>query len=82
MAITPAPVLIASLIRTSPRLSLPILSFHGPPLPHGARVLDAFAGTGALGLEAPSRGAGFVTFMDASPQAMKAVADNLRAMKG
>lgn len=47
----------------------------------GARVLDAFAGTGALGLEAISRGAGFVTFMDASPQAMKAIADNLRAMK-
>lgn len=47
----------------------------------GARVLDAFAGTGALGLEAISRGAGFVTFMDASPQAMKAVAENLRAMQ-
>lgn len=46
-----------------------------------ARVLDAFAGTGALGLEALSRGAGFVTFMDASPQAMKAVSENLRAMK-
>jgi 16S rRNA (guanine966-N2)-methyltransferase len=46
----------------------------------GARVLDAFAGTGALGLEALSRGAGFVTFMDASPQAMKAVSENLRAM--
>lgn len=47
----------------------------------GARVLDAFAGTGALGLEALSRGAGFVTFMDAAPEAMKAVSENLRAMK-
>jgi len=45
-----------------------------------ARVLDAFCGTGALGLEAISRGAGFVTFMDVSPQAMKAVSENLRAM--
>ena len=52
----------------------------GTSLLQGARVLDAFAGTGALGLEALSRGAGFVTFMDASPQAMKAVSENLRAM--
>ena len=47
----------------------------------GARALDAFCGTGALGLEAISRGAAFVTFMDASPEAMKAVAANLRAMR-
>lgn len=31
---------------------------------HGARVLDLFAGTGALGLEALSRGASFVMFVD------------------
>lgn len=30
----------------------------------GAKVLDAFAGTGALGLEALSRGAGSVTFVE------------------
>lgn len=47
----------------------------------GARVLDAFAGTGALGLEALSRGAAFVTFMDREPAAMTAIADNLRAMR-
>jgi 16S rRNA (guanine966-N2)-methyltransferase len=52
----------------------------GASLLIGARVLDAFAGTGALGLEALSRGAAFVTFMDAAPQAMKAVSENLRAM--
>lgn len=36
---------------------------HGNPVP-GARVLDLFAGTGALGLEALSRGASHVTFVD------------------
>lgn len=35
----------------------------GDPVP-GARVLDLFAGTGALGLEALSRGASHVTFVD------------------
>ncbi|WP_287883027.1 MULTISPECIES: 16S rRNA (guanine(966)-N(2))-methyltransferase RsmD [Paracoccus] len=36
---------------------------HGNPVP-GARVLDLFAGTGALGLEALSRGAARVAFVD------------------
>ena len=37
----------------------------------GARVLDAFAGTGALGLEALSRGARCVTFMDSDTKACR-----------
>lgn len=52
----------------------------GSPI-SGARVLDAFAGTGALGLEALSRGAAFVTFMDTQTAAMETIAENLRAMK-
>ena len=36
---------------------------HGDPV-SGARVLDLFAGTGALGLEAISRGAAFALFVD------------------
>ncbi len=43
----------------------------------GARILDLFAGTGALGIEALSRGAEHVTFVDASPRSLKAVAQNL-----
>ena len=39
----------------------------------GARVLDAFAGTGALGLEALSRGAGDVFAWDSSPREAKAL---------
>jgi len=35
-----------------------------PPAPEGARVLDLFAGAGALGLEALSRGAARATFVD------------------
>ena len=57
------------------------LSEDGTSPIEGARVLDAFAGTGALGLEALSRGADFVTFMDSQPAAMTAIADNLRLMR-
>jgi 16S rRNA (guanine966-N2)-methyltransferase len=43
----------------------------------GARVLDLYAGTGALGIEALSRGAEHAAFVDASPAAVTAVRDNL-----
>lgn len=43
----------------------------------GARVLDAFAGTGALGIEALSRGAAHVAFVDRDPRAMALVGRNL-----
>ncbi len=44
----------------------------------GRRVLDAFAGTGALGIEALSRGAAHVTFVDRDRRACALVEDNLR----
>ena len=44
----------------------------------GARVLDYFAGTGAIGIEAISRGASHVTFVDSDPRALKLIAENLR----
>ena len=46
-----------------------------------ARVLDLFAGSGALGLEALSRGAALATFVDTDPKAIAAVKANLDALK-
>jgi len=43
----------------------------------GARVLDLFAGTGAMGIEALSRGADHATFVDSSTGAITTVHDNL-----
>ena len=44
---------------------------------HGATVLDLFAGSGALGIEALSRGVDHVTFVDTSRAALDAVRANL-----
>ena len=46
----------------------------------GAVVLDAFAGTGALGLEALSRGAAHVTFMESHAAALAALRKNILAL--
>ena len=46
----------------------------------GTRVLDLFAGTGALGLEAISRGAAFALFVDSDPDARGAQRDNIEAL--
>lgn len=43
----------------------------------GARVLDAFAGTGAVGIEALSRGAEFTTFVERDKVAQRVLAENL-----
>ena len=50
----------------------------GPALV-GARVLDAFAGTGALGLEALSRGAAFAVFLENQAPAIEALKRNVAA---
>ncbi len=47
------------------------------PVVRGARVLDGFAGTGAVGIEALSRGAADVTFVDSDPRAVRLIASNL-----
>ena len=45
----------------------------------GARVLDLFAGSGQLGIEALSRGAASCVFIDENRAAVRIVQDNLRA---
>ncbi len=46
----------------------------------GLRVIDLFSGSGALGVEALSRGAASVTFVDLDPDALDAVRKNLTAV--
>ncbi len=48
------------------------------PRVQGARVLDLFCGTGAVGLEALSRGAKQVVFVDANPRSLSLVRENLK----
>ncbi|MFA5539175.1 MAG: RsmD family RNA methyltransferase, partial [Gemmobacter sp.] len=53
---------------------------HGDPV-EGARVLDLFAGTGALGLEALSRGAARVAFVDDGTAARALLRANIEKMR-
>lgn len=52
---------------------------YGDPI-DGARVLDLFAGTGALGLEAHSRGAAFVQFVEDGAEARALIRQNVEAL--
>jgi 16S rRNA (guanine966-N2)-methyltransferase len=52
---------------------------HGDPVT-GARVLDLFAGTGALGLEAMSRGASFALLIDDGAEARALMRQNVEAL--
>ena len=56
-----------------------LLHAYGDPV-SGARVLDLFAGTGALGLEALSRGAAFALFIDDGAQARALLRENVAAL--
>ena len=47
----------------------------------GASVLDLFAGSGALGIEALSRGAAYATFVDSSKEAVSVIKNNLTKLK-
>lgn len=61
---------------TSDRLRETLFNVLGQSV-RGARVLDAFAGTGAVGLEAISRGASHVTAYENDPQAWKVAEANV-----
>ena len=67
------------------RQSLFDMLWHAPwagrEVVQGARVLDAFAGTGALGLEALSRGAARASFLEQDRAALAALRANLAACK-
>jgi 16S rRNA (guanine966-N2)-methyltransferase len=56
---------------------------HGVPgfSLEGARVLDLFAGTGALGLEALSRGAAFCLFIEEDADARGLIRENIEALE-
>ena len=61
---------------TSGRVRTSLFSILGDSV-EGVRVLDLFAGSGAVGLEALSRGAAFCTFVEKAPAAVAALEDNL-----
>lgn len=61
---------------TSDRLRETLFNVLAPRL-EGARVLDGYAGTGAIGIEAISRGAAHVTFVESAPKAQALIAQNL-----
>jgi 16S rRNA (guanine966-N2)-methyltransferase len=63
---------------TSDRVREALFSSLGRAV-EGARVLDLFAGSGALGLEALSRGAASAVFVDSARRAREALARNLSA---
>jgi 16S rRNA (guanine966-N2)-methyltransferase len=56
-----------------------LMHAYGDPL-GGARVLDLFAGTGALGIEAVSRGAAFTLFVDNGAEARALLRQNVEAL--
>jgi 16S rRNA (guanine966-N2)-methyltransferase len=56
-----------------------IFNMVGPDI-EGARVIDLFAGSGALGIEALSRGAATVTFVDRQPRGLAILRQNLDAL--
>ena len=61
---------------TSDSLRETLFNVLGPTV-LGVRVLDAFAGTGAVGIEAVSRGAAHVTFIERDPRAIALIEHNI-----
>ena len=64
---------------TSERIRETLFNWLSPSI-QGARCLDLFAGTGALGFEALSRGAAQVVFVDSSRRAIKAIENSVKTL--
>jgi 16S rRNA (guanine966-N2)-methyltransferase len=64
---------------TADRVREAWMSIVQPHLP-GAAVLDLFAGSGALGLEALSRGAASAVFVEVAPASLRALGENIDAL--
>jgi 16S rRNA (guanine966-N2)-methyltransferase len=64
---------------TAARVREAIFNILGPAVPE-AKVLDLFAGTGALGIEALSRGAAAAVFVEDHPEALKGLRRNLETL--
>lgn len=62
---------------TSDRLRETLFSVLTPTIDDETRFLDLCAGTGAIGIEALSRGAAFVTFVDRSKRSCALIEENL-----
>ncbi len=65
---------------TSDRLRETLFNVLGPRV-EGSRFVDLYAGSGAVGIEAISRGAEFVWFAENGKAAVRAIRDNLSALK-
>ena len=72
---------IEGLRPTSERIRETLFNWLAPTI-SGARCLDLYAGTGALGLEALSRGAGSAVFVEKSPIAAKRLQENIDLLTG
>jgi 16S rRNA (guanine(966)-N(2))-methyltransferase RsmD len=64
---------------TADRVRVTLFDVLGPTIA-GTRVLDLYAGTGAVGIEALSRGASRVVFVERDPAAVRALRQNLQAL--
>lgn len=65
---------------TLQRVKISLFSMLGEYITSGQRVLDLFAGSGALGIEMLSRDAEFTVFVDQDKKATKCIQDNLRSI--
>ncbi len=64
---------------TTDRVREALFNILGPP-PPSARVLDLYAGSGALGIEALSRGAAQAVFVEQDARACRQISENLRSL--